>query len=357
MALLQMNRAKLRKNYEVLESKFDKAGISWGVVSKLLCGDKLFLKEVLSLKPKQVCDSRVKNLRAIKQLDPEIETVYIKPPAKKSIRNIVQFADISFNTELRTIRMLSEEAQLQCKTHKVVIMIELGDLREGILGEDLIEFYQEVFRLKGIRVIGIGANLNCLNGVMPSQDKLIQLALYKNLIDAKFGQQLQLVSGGSTVTLPLLSKHKFPKSINHFRIGEALYFGINLFTGKTFKGMHGDVFQLRAEIIELTEKPFAPVGVLGANPSGETPEIEPGDFQKTGLRCIIDVGLLDIDPKFMTPCDKGVEILGASSDMIVIELTDDAKPYRVGETINFNLSYMGVLGLMASKYIEKEVIE
>lgn len=356
MAVLKFDRKKLETNYAYLKDKLGSADISWAVVTKILCGNKMFLSEVLNLNPQQVCDSRVKNLKAIKQINPTIETVYIKPPPKRSIANIVMFADISFNTQLETIKLLSAEALRQEKIHKVLIMIELGDLREGVLGEQLMHFYEQVFNLAGVRVIGLGANLNCLNGVMPSQDKLIQLSLYKNLLEAKFGRDLSIVSGGSTVTLPLIDQHQLPAEINHFRIGEALFFGVNLFTGKTFEGMYADVFQLHCEIIELTEKPFAPVGELAMNPSGEQATIDQEDYKKTGLRCIIDVGLLDLNPKFMKPVDPDVEVLGASSDMIVLELTKGPKDYRVGAFISFTIDYMGVLGLMNSKYIEKEVI-
>lgn len=356
MAVLKFHREKFQENYEILKKQLCQEDVTWGVVTKVLCGHEGLLKEVLRLGPKQILDSRVKNLKAIKKIAPHIETVYIKPPAKKSIKNIVRFADISLNTELKTIKLLSDEATRQGKIHRVIIMIELGDLREGVLGENLIQFYSEVFRLGGIKVIGLGANLNCLNGVMPSQDKLIQLVLYKNLLEAKFNQEIELVSGGSSVTLPLLSKYKLPKGVNHFRIGETLFFGKNIFTNDTFEGMHDDVFQLHCEVIELTEKPFTPVGEMGLNPSGELKDFSDENTYKVGLRCIVDVGLLELDPRFMRPVDKGINIIGASSDMLILEITPEAEEYQVGSIVRFTIDYMGVLGLMNSKYIEKEVL-
>ena len=78
-------------------------------------------------------DSRISNLKNIKKLAPHVQTVYIKPPAKRSIVSIVRYADVSFNTEIYTIKMLSAEAQRQNKVHKIIIMIEMGDLREACL--------------------------------------------------------------------------------------------------------------------------------------------------------------------------------------------------------------------------------
>lgn len=119
----------------------------------------------------------------------EIETIYIKPPPARSIPELVKYADISFNTGLKTMKLISAEAVKQQKIHKVVIMIEMGELREGVMREDLIEFYEQVFTLPNIEIVGIGTNLNCLYGILPNHDKLIQLSLYKQLIEARFNKK------------------------------------------------------------------------------------------------------------------------------------------------------------------------
>jgi ornithine racemase len=355
MAFLKLYKDKLKHNFEFLSKEFEKNGKDWAVVTKLLCGNQEYLKEIIDLGIRQVCDSRISNLKVIKQINSEVETMYIKPPAKRSIRNIVKYADVSFNTEYNTIKMLSEEAVLQNKTHKVIIMIELGDLREGIMGEHLIDFYEHIFRLPNIEVKGIGANLNCMHGVMPSQDKLVQLSLYEQLIEAKFNNKISWVSGGTSVVLPLMFRKQVPAGINHFRIGEALYFANDLFSGKTFKGMKEDVFKLFTEIIEITEKPKVPYGQLDANPSGDTFEIDEQDYGKTSHRAILDVGLLDISTDFMIPEDEDITIVGASSDMLIIDLGKNSNKYKVGDLVCFKLKYMGALSLLNSNYISKVV--
>lgn len=357
MAFLTLNKSKLKHNYVFLNTLFNQNNIEWGVVTKLLCGNKLFIKELLNLGVKEVHDSRVSNLKAAKQLDPTITTCYIKPPAKRSIKSIITYADVSLNTELETIKLLSAEAKRQNKTHKIIIMIELGDLREGVLGEQLIDFYAQVFNLPNIEVIGLGANLNCLSGVMPSTDKMIQLCLYEQLIEAKFNQRIPYVSGGTSVVIPLLFTKQVPAGINHFRVGEMLFFGNNLFTGEDMEGMETDVLKLYAEIIELSTKPVIPIGQLEANPSGEVFEIDPNDYGKTALRGILDLGLLDISTDFLIPCDKGITISGASSDMLIVDFENSDKEYKVGDLVEFNLKYMGALGLLNSNYIEKRIIE
>lgn len=355
MAFIKLYRTKLASNYDHLNRLFAEHGIEWAVVSKMLCGNRLYLEELIGLGIRSVCDSRISNLATVKDIDPDVETIYIKPPAKRSIADVVRHADVSFNTERYTIELLSAEAGRQGKVHRVIIMIELGDLREGIMGSHLIEFYESILNLPHIEVAGIGANLNCLNGVMPSEDKLIQMSLYEQLIEAKFNVSIPWVSGGTSVIIPLLHRGQVPAGINHFRVGEALYFGNNLITEEPMEGMHTDVFKLFAEVIEITEKPRVPIGYLGENPSGESFEIDEDDYGKSSYRAILDIGLLDVDASYLLPDDEKLKFLGASSDMIVLDLGDDHARYKVGDLVSFNLKYMGALNLLNSDYIEKVV--
>jgi len=357
MAYITLNRKSLAINYSYLQQLFKKNNIEWAPVLKMLCGNKTYLEFVLSLGEEQVCDARLTNLKTIKSINPNVETIYIKPPAKRSIKSVVKYADVSFNTEFTTIKWLSEEAKVQNKVHRIIIMIELGDLREGILGEHLLEFYKKVFELPNIQVVGIGANLNCLSGVMPSKDKLIQLSLYEQLIEAKFGKKIDYVTGGSSVMIPLLQKKQIPKGVNHFRIGETLFFGIDLFSNKTIPKMKNDVFLLNTEIIEITEKPVLPYGDLEENPSGELLEINPEDYGNTHKRAILDIGLLDIaTTDFLIPVDKKITFIGASSDMLVVDIDNSRKKYKVGDVVSFKMKYMGALRIMNSRYIEKRLI-
>ncbi len=353
MAFIKLNRANLQHNYIFLNNLFKERNIHWGVVSKLLCGNKLYLKELIHLGAKEIHDSRISNLRTIKAMAPKVQTVYIKPPAKRSISNVIRYADVSFNTESVTIKMLSDEAVKQNKQHKVIIMIEMGDLREGVMGENLLDFYQKIIGLPNIEIVGIGTNLNCLSGVMPTQDKLIQLSLYKQLIEAKFDIQIPWVSGGTSVAVPLMLKNARPMAVNHFRVGEALFFGNDLFTGELIEGMKPDVLTLYAEIIEITRKPNMPVGELGENVAGNKFEIDETKAEFS-YRAILDIGLLDMQPQYLMPDDSDLTIIDASSDMLVIDMGKSNK-YKTGSLVAFHLKYMGALYLLNSDYIEKMV--
>lgn len=353
MAYLKLYREKLRENYNFLDDLFKKNDIKWGITTKLLCGHEEYLKEVADLGIGDMLDSRISNLKKIKEIDPETLTTYIKPPPKDIIDSVVKYADISLNTELQTLHALSKEAQKQDKVHKVIIMVELGDLREGVIRENIIDFYEKVFKLDNIEVIGIGTNLNCMHGVMPDEDKLIQLSLYKQIIELRFDKNIPLVSGGTTVTIPLLLRNQLPSGINHFRVGEALFFGKNLFTDGTIEGMHNDVFELYPQIIEIAEKPKVPSGELGMNPQGKVVDIDKEEYGKTSYRAILDIGYLDINPDHLINEEDDIEIADASSDMLILDVGDNKKGYEVGDFIRFRMKYMGALGIMNSDYIDK----
>lgn len=355
MAFITLDIKKLKHNFEYLNQLFNQQEIQWAVVTKMLCGNKQYLEELLKFDIKQVCDSRISNLRIIKEINPKVETLYIKPPAKRMIRSIVRYADISMNTEIETIKLLSKEAEKQKKTHKIIIMIELGELREGIMRDNLMEFYSQVFNLSNIEVVGIGTNLSCLYGVLPNQDKLIQLSLYEQLIEAKFNKTIDFVSGGSSVTIPLIFQNALPKGINHFRVGETLFLGTDVYNNNVFEKMETDVFMLYAEIIELIEKPQIPNGEMGTNVEGLSTTFDDNLIGKTSYRALIDIGLLDIDKKHIHPVDTNCSIVGGSSDMFVLDLLKNTKEYKVGDLLEFKLDYMGILKILNSKYIDKKL--
>lgn len=354
MAYLTLNRDKLAHNYRQLENIFASHGSNWGVVSKLLCGNDAYLREVLALNPAEVLDSRISNLAKVKSIRGDVRTVYIKPPAKRSIADVVSYADVSFNTELTTIEALDSEAKRQHKRHKIIVMVEMGDLREGIMQDDIEAFFGRVFELTNIDVLGIGTNLNCLSGVLPSREALEQLSSYQRVIENTYNVTIPLVSGGTSVTLPLLMDGDVPTDVNHFRIGETLYFGSDLMSGKHLEAFCHDVIELHAEVIEVASKPMTPTGPLGTNPQGKQATVT--SERKTSTRVIVDIGVLDIHPDYLTPEDDSLTLLDASSDMMVLDAKDNHAGLKVGDVVTFELKYMGALHLMNSSYIDKYVI-
>lgn len=361
MAELVIKSDSIIQNVEKLSHFLNNNQMEWTLVVKVLSGHKEFLEKLLfnpvvkSLH--SVGDSRTSGLRAIKEINPDIVTIYVKPPAMDVIQDIVSYADISLNSSFRTIEALNVEAGRQGKIHRVIIMIELGELREGVLRDKVIDFYKRVFDLKHIEIEGIGTNLGCMYGIQPNYDKLQQMYLYKQLIDATFNTNLPLISGGSSITLPLVGKTTMPKSINHLRIGETAFLGTTPFDGKPFLDLCTDTFDYLGNIIELEQKDTSPDGILTEGSIGHTAD----DFDwDQSYRAILDFGILDVDVHELTPKDPEIHFAGTTSDMSVYDFGPIDKEtrcrYKVGDKVNFNPSYMAVARLMNSKFIDKRII-
>ena len=363
MAELLISTKKIQNNIKYLSDYFQSNNIHWSLVTKVFSGDKEFLKHVLTddiiKKIDSVGDSRLTSLKNLKEVNPGMRTIYIKPPAKMYADDIIKYADISLNSSFTTIIALNNSAKKLNKIHQIIIMVELGELREGIKRTELMSFYEKVFKLSNIDIIGIGSNLGCMYGVEPTYDKLLQLSLYKELISAKFNKNLKYVSGGTSITLPLIEKKSVPKDINHFRIGEAIFFGVSPLDNKQFKELSIDAFEFTANIIELEEKKIIPDGIISDGNIGHSADFDMQDITGTTTKAILDFGLLDVDQKDIEFIDESLQYVGITSDMLVIDIgknktKDGGQKYKIGDKIRFKPNYMAVARLLNSKFIDKK---
>lgn len=366
MAELQINIPEIRNNIKKLNRYLKKNNIKWSLITKVFSGDKEFLKLILTpdiIKDiHSVGDSRLSSLKNLKEVNKDLITIYIKPPAHAYIDEVVKYADISLNSSFKTIQALNEAARKQNKIHKVIVMIELGELREGVNREQLTEFYEKTFNLSNIEVVGLGSNLGCMYGIEPTYDKLLQLSLYKEIIELKHGSKLELLSGGSSITLPLIERRIVPAEINHFRIGESAFFGTSPLENTKFLDLCTDTFNFYPSIIELEEKGIVPDGVIGDASIGHSADFEDGDLGKTTFKAILDFGLLDVDHEGLSSEDENLKFVGITSDMTVVDIGDNKdengkKKYNVGDSLCLKPSYIAVARLLNSKFIDKKFIK
>lgn len=332
-------------------------GATLTVVTKALCGHEDTLRGLAELGVDSVADSRLDNIAVIRRAMPGAEAWYLRPPHSSALSEIVELSDVSLNTELQIVKDLNSEARRQGKTHRVVVMIELGDLREGVLPGSLLQTYREIFSLGNIDVLGIGANLGCLGGVLPSIDQLMQLVLYRELLELKFERRLPMVSAGSSATLPLLLDGRLPAQVNHFRVGESIFLGTDLVQGGTFDELRADAIRLDAEVVEVKEKGMVPVGetteITPFQPLEEEDGPEPG---QRGYRALVTVGQVDTEVRGLTPLNPDYQIAGASSDLTVVNIGESRNGLRIGDSIGFRVEYSSFVRLMANPYTSKELV-
>ena len=348
----------LRHNLQIVDGWIREHGATWTVVTKVLCGHADTLRALWAMGVRSMGDSRLNNVRSMHEVVPEpgLDTWYLRVPQLSSVGEVAGVAGVSLNSETTTIKALSQEAARQGKVHRIIIMIELGDLREGILPGSLVRFYEEVFELPNVEVLGIGSNLGCISGQVPTIDQFVQLVLYRELLELKFGRRLPLISAGSSVTLPILLDGHLPKAINHFRIGESLFLGNNLITGEALPGLRTDTIVLEAEIVEIKRKSLVPWGPGGSvAPFAAIAASSTTAPSQRGYRVLVNIGQLDADILGMRPEDPACQIAGASSDITVVNVGDDPRGMEVGGVMRFHMNYAAMLRVMSGPYVPKVV--
>lgn len=210
----------LKNNVKTLVNLCNTKGIKVAGVTKVFCGNPQIAKAYVEGGVSFLADSRIENLQRLKDLD--VPKIILRLPMISEAEKIVEYADISLNSEIETIRALSEKALEKNLVHKVILMVDLGDLREGYYNdEDLFQAVEEVLELKGVKLVGLGTNLTCYGGVIPSIEHMDKLNRLKKEIEEKFNIELEILSGGNSSSLHLLSDHDL-QGINNLRLGESL---------------------------------------------------------------------------------------------------------------------------------------
>ena len=332
-----------------------KNNISLSLVTKVLSDNKQVVEELIKNGVNKICESRVENFINYKDLN--VEKWLIRIPMASEVSSVVEYADVSLNSELNTIIKLNEEAKKQGKIHKVILMYELGDLREGCLKPELNHIVGETLKLNNIELYGIGTNLSCYGGVLPSEKNMAELERIAIELEQKFKYKFKIVSGGNSTSYKMLQEGKIPSKINNLRLGESVFFGNIPCYEEKIKNLHQNNFILKAQIIELKQKPSVPWGEMCEyNSYGESLNL--ANFKDKGIRkrAIIALGKQDVRTECISPINKDISILDGSSDHIILDVTDSKVNYKVGDIVDFNLNYSGVLSAMTSKYIKREII-
>ncbi len=341
---------KIRTNTRKICDFCRQRGISVCGVTKVTCGMPQVGRAMLEGGAVSLGESRIENIRRLRASGINAPIIMLRIPPLSQVDEIVSNADISLNSELSVIRSLSEAAIRRGKIHKILLMVDLGDLREGIWPTDLMEICREVIELNGVRIAGIGTNLTCFGGVLPSRKNMNELVGYAEQIEKTFHIKLDIISGGNSSSLPLLLEGGMPGRINHLRIGEAIALGRETVRGRIWQGCSDDAFQLSAELIELKTKPSVPIGETGMDAFGVKPV-----FSDKGniVRAILNVGREDVIVDNLIPRDKNAIILGASSDHLLLDVTAVSPPPELGDSILFNMNYGALLAAMTSNYVKK----
>jgi ornithine racemase len=320
-------------------------------VSKVTCGMPSVARAMISGGVKGIGESRIENINRLRMSGINCPVTLLRIPPLSGVDEIVNSVDISLNSELSIIKELARAADKKGKIHEVILMLDLGDLREGIWPDDLMPIAAETVKLSGVKLIGLGTNLTCYGGVLPSEKNMHMLADYAHRIEDSLDINLDIISGGNSSSLDLVRQGKMPKQINQLRIGEAIMLGRETAYGKIWPGTSLNVFILEAELLEIKTKPSIPIGETGMDAFGGKPVFEDkGEM----IRGILNIGREDVDVEGLSPTNNNLSIIGSSSDHLLLNITGADKMPGLGDRIGFSLNYGALLAAMTSEYVLKE---
>lgn len=345
---IQIDLEKIAHNAKILKELYGAKGIEVIGVTKSVCGDPAIAEIFVNSGISTLADSRIENIKRMRSAGIQAEFFLLRTPSLSQVDEVVKYADLSLNTELSVIKRLSECAIENHSIHKIILMVELGDLREGIMPSDLDATVKEVLGLKGIKLVGIGSNLACYGAIKPDEEKMQQLSALAIDIEDRFGLTLSYVSGGNSANYSWFSSTNDTGRVNNLRLGESILLGCETLQRKAIPGLFTDAFTLIAEVIESKMKPSEPYGEVCMDAFGNVPS-----FQDFGLikRAILNIGIQDVQVSGLNPRLDN-EILGASSDHMII--TTKKTELKIGDEVEFDLNYGALLSAMISPYVFKK---
>ena len=350
---LLVNTDAIRTNANVLCSVCASYGISVAGVIKFSDGDPRIGRAYADGGCAQIAVSRAIHLPLLKKELPDVQTLLTRAPARCDLENTARFADLVLHADADGLRALDAEAAKWGTVPGIILMLDVGDLREGVDNiPDLVELALLCESLPNLCLKGVGTNHACLNGVLPDYENLSFLVEGAEAVEKAIGRKLEWISGGSSINLLLLyeGKNKMPPRINHLRLGGSIANPMNIRLGRgvSFEGLREDSVSLAAEIVEIREKASAVKGST-KNWAGQTVQQEDKGRR---LRAILAVGSQDIaSAKDLIPLDEGVTVVGCSSDHTIVDVTD-ARKLKSGDVLHFRVRYSNMLYAYTGKHVD-----
>ena len=296
---------------------------------------------------KFIATSRISQMRAIREAGIcKKPLMLIRIPMLSELPDVVELCDISLQSDIIVLRALNEEAKKQGKVHEVILMMDLGDLREGFWNEeDALDAALEIeHELKNLRLAGVGVNLSCYGSVLPTKRNMQGLVSLASDIEREIGRKLDYISGGASTSAYMAMNGTMPYRINLLRLGDIGLRGETDNFAPDF--LETGVMTIKAEVIECRDKPSFPVGELGVNAFGEV-----GHYEDRGIRrrALVAMGRVDYGNCFdLIPRMEGIEVIGASSDHTILDVEAVKDKVHVGDVLEFGIKAYGPMAYLTS---------
>lgn len=349
----------LRRNVEEVTRRCHKAGIRVAGVVKGVNAQMPMAEQFARGGCDQLASSRLDQIERVRRAGLGLPTLLIRVPMMSELEDVARLCDYSLESDLSVLEALNEVCLRQGVRHRVILMADLGDLREGWWDRnELLSAALRVEReLPGLELAGIGTNLGCWGAIVPTVEKMEELADLAGQVERAIGRELEIVSGGATTSFRLVHLGTMPAKINHLRIGEAILENYDFKHEWGFSDMEylsSRVFTLQAEVLECRTKPSHPVGEIFVDAFGQRPTYEDKGLRR---RALLGVGKLDMGSKpRILPRDEGVAFLGGASDHTILDVEDCPRQLKAGDIMEFDVAYTEVLFLTGGAGVTVEYL-
>lgn len=343
---LEFDLALLRSNADAVISRCRGMGIRVCGVVKGVDGMPEAARVLRAAGAAELGTSRLEQVAKCRAAGVPGPWLLIRIPGLTELPDVVALCETSLQSEWPTLLALEEECLRQNKTHRVIVMTDLGDLREGFWDKkELVDVCERVERgLPHVHLAGIGVNLTCYGSTKPTPEKMNELVGLARQVEQRIGRKLEIVSGGATSSFTLVHWGTMPAGVNHLRIGEAILLGKDLQVDWGIRDMdylRMDALTLRAEVVEVKDKPTYPMGEFAIDAFGRKPVYEDRGIRR---RAILALGRADVgELESLIPREPGLTVIGGSSDHCIVDVEDCPRRLQVGDIVEFSLCYSHML--------------
>ncbi len=343
---LEFDLALLRSNADAVISRCRGMGIRVCGVIKGVDGMPEAARVLRAAGAAELGTSRLEQVAKCRAAGVPGPWLLIRIPGLTELPDVVALCETSLQSEWPTLLALEEECLRQNKTHRVIVMTDLGDLREGFWDKkELVDVCERVERdLPHVQLAGIGVNLTCYGSTKPTPEKMNELVGLARQVEQRIGRKLEIVSGGATSSFTLVHWGTMPAGVNHLRIGEAILLGKDLQVDWGIRDMdylRMDALTLRAEVVEVKDKPTYPNGEFAIDAFGRKPVYEDRGIRR---RAILALGRADVgELESLIPREPGLTVIGGSSDHCIVDVEDCPRRLQVGDIVEFSLCYSHML--------------
>lgn len=349
---MRIDTGAIRRNAEKVTELCQSQGVSaWGV-TKGLSGRAEVARAILDGGCSGIADSRCANILRMKERGIEGPFMLLRIPMLSELAFVAENVDIVLVSMTETLEALDAECVKKGRSCGVIVMVDMGDLREGIWPDEVSKMGAFLKACRAVRFLGAGANFGCLSGVLPTEKNLDGLVEAGKELALSAGSGTGIVSGGATSSLYLLERESMPEGVNQLRIGEAILLGTDVTGNREIPYLEKGAVEILGEVVECRRKPTMPIGETGADAFGRTPVFEDRGMR---LRVIVAMGRQDVMLEGLTPLLANVSIIGASSDHLTIDVEDTGRNFRPGDIIRFAPDYGAMLAASTSEYVNVKI--